>query len=240
MATVLARPHFAWTADRRFFLGMSVGLLALALIGFAPSYYLMRYTGAPPLPVAVHLHGLACTGWMLLLVVQSGLITVRRPDLHRIIGVGGATLAVLIVALGLMVAINRSRPPIGYKPDAFLMFPFAAIGLFALFVALGVLHRRNAPAHKRLMLLATMSLVVPAGARAARMLHSAIVVPGPIGGMMIADLFLAALLLFDWRTRGRLHPVTLWGGGLFLVSQPLRVMLANSEAWQSVARTLIA
>lgn len=240
MATVLARRRFAWTAERRFFFSMSLGLLALTFAGFAPSYYLMRYTGAPSLPATVHLHGLVCTGWMLLLVVQTGLIAARRADLHRVAGTGGTGLAILATVTGLMIAVSRSRPPRDFTPEAFLIFPVMAVGVFALFVALGVLHRRDAGAHKRLMLLASMSLAMPAGARVARMVQSTIVVPGPIGGMLIADLFLIALIAFDWRMRGRLHPVTLWGGGLFLVSQPLRVAVAQSEAWHSLARLLIA
>jgi hypothetical protein len=57
--------------------------------------------------------------------------------------------------------------------------------------------------------------------------------------MILADLFLVALVLFDFRKNGRLHPVTLWGGGAFLLSEPLRVMIANSQAWQNFARWLI-
>ena len=240
MATVAARPRTVWTAERRFFLSMACALLAVTFAGFAPSYYLMRYTGAPALVPIVHLHGLLCSLWVLLLVAQTGLVTARRIDLHRIAGSLGGALATGVVVPGMMIAISRIRPPRDFTPEAFLIFPFMAMGLFALFVALGVVHRRNAGAHKRLMLLATMSLIVPAGARLARMLQREIVVPGPIGGMLIADLFLVALILFDWITRGRLHPVTLWGGGLFLVSQPLRVAIAHSEAWQSFARHLIA
>ncbi len=240
MATVVAPPRVRLSAERLFYLSMAIGLLAVAFAGFAPSYYLMRYTGAPPLPPAVHFHGLLCTGWMLLLVVQTGLIAGRRQDLHRLSGTVGAVLAVGIVVTGLSIAISRSRPPRDFTPEAFLIFPFMAMALFALFVALGIMRRRNAQAHKRLMLLATMSLIVPAGARLARMMQSNIVVPGPIGGMMIADLFLVALMIFDWRTCGRLHPVTLWAGGLFLVSQPLRVLVAQTEAWQGFARLLIA
>jgi hypothetical protein len=61
----------------------------------------------------------------------------------------------------------------------------------------------------------------------------------PIGGMILCDIFLAALVWFDLKKDGRLHPVTLWGGGALLLSQPLRVAIGNSDAWQVFARTLI-
>ena len=61
----------------------------------------------------------------------------------------------------------------------------------------------------------------------------------PIGGMILSDLFLAALVIFDLKTRRRLHPATLWAGGFYLASQPIRVMIGNSEPWQAFAETLI-
>lgn len=53
------------------------------------------------------------------------------------------------------------------------------------------------------------------------------------------DIHLVALVIYDLRTRGRLHPATLWGGGFLLVSQPLRVMIAYSQPWQDFARMLM-
>ena len=55
----------------------------------------------------------------------------------------------------------------------------------------------------------------------------------------MSDIVLAALLVFDLRTKGRLNPVTV-PGSLYVVSQPLRVVLGHSAAWQGFARMLIA
>ncbi|GGA50460.1 hypothetical protein [Sphingomonas psychrolutea] len=58
--------------------------------------------------------------------------------------------------------------------------------------------------------------------------------------MILSDVLLLALIVFDLRQRGRLHPVTLWVGGAFLVSQPLRVAFSRTEAWQSIAHAVLA
>jgi hypothetical protein len=51
--------------------------------------------------------------------------------------------------------------------------------------------------------------------------------------------FIVALAIRDFKTRGQLHPATLWGGGLFVLSEPLRFVVAYSEPWQSFARMLM-
>jgi hypothetical protein len=66
-----------------------------------------------------------------------------------------------------------------------------------------------------------------------------VTVPGAIGGLMLIDLFLAALVAHDISQLGRLHPVTLWAGGFYLFSQPLRVAIGFSEPWQAFARSLM-
>ena len=47
---------------------------------------------------------------------------------------------------------------------------------------------------------------------------------------------LAACASDPARTRGRLHPVTLWGGLALIVSQPLRLAVMGTEGWLAFAR----
>ncbi len=49
-------------------------------------------------------------------------------------------------------------------------------------------------------------------------------------------LFIVAIGVWDWRTRGRLHPLTLWGGLALIVSQPLRLAVMGTEGWLAFAR----
>ena len=59
---------------------------------------------------------------------------------------------------------------------------------------------------------------------------------GPPVYFGLTDLFLVPLLVWDFRTRGRPHPVTLWGGLLLIASQPLRLMLSSAGAWLAFAQ----
>ena len=239
MATIAA-PRARWQSDRRFYSGMAAAMVAATFVGFAPTYYLSSFTGAPALGPLVHLHGVVFSAWMLLFLGQNGLIAARRTNLHRRTGMATAAFAVVVVVVGVAVAIESGR--LGHGPpdrhqESFLAFPLTNMLMFAALTALGVAYRNRAEYHKRLMLLATMGLVITPLARISRMAE--LPVFPPVGGMLLSDIFLAALVAFDLRKNGRLHPVTLWAGGAYLASQPLRVMVGNSDAWQSFARILI-
>lgn len=245
--TTTTAPQARFLTDRRFFAGMALAMAAAAFVGFAPTYYLAGLNDAPTpaLTPQVHLHGALATAWMLLLVVQTGLISAGRPDIHRLSGLAGVVLGAAILVSGVLLAIGSERrthtdATTGTMADpyVFLIFPLASVGLFALFAALGVANRSRPDTHKRLMLLATMSLLGPALARVVN--RTLPVLPGPIGALLLIDVFLAALVAYDLTTRGRLHPATLWAGGFLLLSEPLRVAIGFSEPWQAFARGLMA
>jgi hypothetical protein len=172
----------------------------------------------------------------LLLLVQTTLIKRLRVDLHRAIGAFGIVLAIAMVVLGVWGALIAALRPTGYvgihvPPLQFLAIPLFAMALFSIFVSLAVAFRRNAQSHKRLMMLASVQLVTAAIAR-----WPVVANYGPPAFFGITDLFLVALVIWDFRTRGRLHPVTLWGGLLMLTAQPGQLMLSGTEIWLGFAR----
>jgi len=243
MATSIL-PQARHLSERRFFTGMAVAMAVTAFVGFAPTYYLSGWTGAPALAPSVHIHGAACTAWVLLLVLQTGLIAAGRPDIHRLTGIAGVGIGALVFFSGIYVALHSVRrvhteatAGTFADPYVFVVFPLAAVCIFAGFMVLGVANRHRPDTHKRLMLLATMSVLGPALARIVT--RTMPVVPGAIGGLVLLDVFLAALVVYDLATRGRLHPATLWGGGFLLVSEPLRVAIGFSAPWQAFARMLM-
>ena len=227
--------------DRIFFGGSAMALLLVTFLGFAPTYYLAGVFDAPALSPLVHLHGVMFSAWMLLFVAQTGFIAARRTDLHRRVGWVAAGLAVAVVVLGVVVAIESGRRGGGgpqRNQPVFLVHPLANIMLFGGLCFAGIRWRRQSGYHKRLLFFATLALAVTPLARLSRMMELPFSSP-PIGGMVLSDLFLIALVMFDVQSRGRVHPATAWAGGIMLVSQPLRVMLSHTEAWQAFAHRLI-
>jgi len=234
-------------SDRRFFTWMSAAMAAMAFAGFARTYYLAGFNDGPRpvLTPVVHLHGALSTAWIVLLIVQTRLIAYGRRDIHKLLGLAGAALGLAILFTGILVAINSERrvhtaanAGTLADPYVFLIFPFASVGLFALFVTLGVLKRRRPEAHKRFMMLASANLIGPALARIVVQATQG-AVEGVIGANVVVNVFLIAMVIHDLRTRGRLHAVTLWGGGAMVVSEVLRFAIGYSAPWQAFARTLM-
>jgi hypothetical protein len=230
--------------DHVFYGGMAVTLALVVLTGFAPTYYLRFFDGAPshtvsggPITPLVHLHGALFTSWIVLFIVQTALVSSRRVAVHRRLGVAGAVLAAAMVVVGTMTAIRtaaRGGAPPGVPPLAFLAIPVFDMVLFATFVTTALVMRRDKEAHKRLMLLAYITLVVAAVARLPGVLPL-----GPLAFFGFGYLFMVFAALYDLVTRGRVHKAYLWGGAMMVVSVPLRLFVSGTAAWMAFAEFLV-
>lgn len=233
-ATTLAAPPGASSVRRRsskdrwFFSVIAVAAAVAVFVGFAPTYFL-KADGTPALSSLLHAHGFAFTSWIVLLVVQTMLVSVRRTDLHRRLGVAGGVLAAAMTVLAYVVTIDAARRGStipGLTPQAFMVIPFATVLVFPSLVAAALVLRRRTDVHKRLMLVATTELL-PAGV--ARI--PAVGALGPVVFFAVTDLFVVALAVYDLLTLRRIHPATLCGGAFLVGSQLLRIGIANTEPW---------
>lgn len=237
-----ARPALARTdADRLFFTGMGAAIVALVFVGFARTYYLSQWldqpTRTPEIGPLLHVHAAVFTSWILLQIVQPALIASGRRGLHRRIGYGAAGLAVLVWLFGNLAAIEAIHT--GYRevgdPYAFYAVTFFSMQAFALIVALGIAKRRDADAHKRLMLLSNAAILEAA---VGRLPFDLVVETAPLSFYLGADLVILAGAAYDLLSRGRVHRVWLWGGGALIASQFLRLAIMDTGPWLSFARAM--
>ena len=229
--------------DRLFYSGIAVALLVTVLAGFAPTYYLRFFSedqwttlSGGPFTRLLHLHGALFTTWVVLFVVQTTLIAGRRVSLHRRLGVAGVALAAAMILVGTVTAISqatRGAAPPGVDPLSFMVVPLFDMIMFGTFVTTAVVRRRDREAHKRLMLLAYFSIITAAVARLPGVLTL-----GPVGFFGLGFLFLAAAVLYDYLSRGRVHSVYMWGGALLVISAPVRLAISGTGAWLAFARVL--
>jgi FtsH-binding integral membrane protein len=222
---------------RRFYTGLALAIAVTVFAGFAPTYYLRPYFHSTPLGGLVHLHGAVFSAWVLLFAVQSTLIAAGRTALHRRLGVAGAVLAALLVAVGTATAIAgaaRAAGPPGVPPLVFLAVPFFDMVVFTGLAATGLWYRRRADVHKRLLTLATIALLA---APIARLPFGARMVGIP-GVFALSDLFIVACIVYDLATLRRVHPATIWGGLAIVISQPLRLAISGTGLWLGFARWL--
>ena len=79
-------------------------ILATVFVGFARTYFLAGLFRAPLPNLLIHIHGAVFTGWILLLAVQTGLVSTHRVDIHKRLGLVGFGLACAMVVLGELAA----------------------------------------------------------------------------------------------------------------------------------------
>ena len=224
-------------ADRRFFTAMSLAAAITVFAGFAPTYFLKSAFGSPPLPPLLHIHGLVFTSWIVLFVTQTSLVAAKRTDIHRRLGILGGLLAIAMLVVGFLAAVTAARrgasPPGGPPALQFLVIPIFDLVVFATLVGTGLFFKRRPQIHKRLLWLATITLLTAA---VARLPH---VGPrGPVAFFGLTDLFIVVCLIYDLVVRRRIHPAFIWGGLLIVLSQPLRLLLAGTDAWLAFATWL--
>lgn len=235
-----ARPAAASRRRERIFhTGMAAAFLVLVFAGFAPTYYLRPYFNPAPLQPLLHLHGVVFSAWIVLLLVQTALVSAGRTRTHRRLGAAGGALAALMIVVGTATAILRAKivevPPGSASPLVFLTIPLGDMLLFAILVGAGFHYRRRADYHKRLMLLATVA-ILPAAV--ARLPFDFIQQAGPLAFFGLPDLFVLVCLAYDLYSRGRPHRATVVGGLLLVASHPLRLVVGGTRAWITFAEWL--
>src|SRR3977135_590165 len=95
--------------ERLFYTGMAVAFVITVFSGFARTFFLRPYFDSQPLIPLLILHGIVFTSWLVLLVMQTTLVAVKRTSIHRRLGVAGGVLAILMVMIGTTTAIIRAK-----------------------------------------------------------------------------------------------------------------------------------
>ncbi|MFB9267748.1 hypothetical protein ACFFWD_32240 [Bradyrhizobium erythrophlei] len=233
-----------------FYFYMALSCMAVAFLGFAPTYWVPMAKGSLSSAPVVHLHGLLFFAWTLYFVFQSWLAASGRIARHRSVGMIGVSLATAMTIMGFLAAVNTMKrsAAAGLADDgiAFAIVPLSGILFFAVVFALAIINVRNREAHKRLMLLASISIL---DAAVARWFLTFLAPPGPAGPppvpvtiapALVAYLLLVAAIVFDWRTRGRPHPVYLYGGAALVAVKLLNWPISTTTAWHSLAGGILA
>jgi len=229
--------------DNVFFSAMAVLIVATVFVGFAHSYYLAGMFSAPlPSPI-VHIHGAVFSCWILLFITQICLVSAGRVDIHRRLGIAGFLLACLMVVLGVLVGTdqlvrNSADPAGGFKfqyANFLYIIPLTDTLIFATLIFFAFRARFNPAAHKRLILIATITL---AGAGIGRW---------PVAFLHTPTLFSALILLaihfsyvlpivgYDLWSMRKIQRATLWGSAFFISLEVIKIPIGFSSAWNAFA-----
>lgn len=146
-----------------------LGILWVGMIaGFGVDFprYLRENPAAPKI---IHVHAFVFSGWMLILTAQVLLVLGDRVAVHRKLGWFAAGWACLMAVLGPCAAVASQAANFGLSngigDPPFLSVQIMDLGGFLGLLAWGLTLRKNPAAHRRMMLLATVSFADPGFSR---------------------------------------------------------------------------
>ena len=230
--------------DRAFTALIAGAVLAVLLLGFSRSFFLLPLFAGPPSWAAkeaiFYAHGAIFAAWFALLATQVVLIRVGRVRLHRRLGYAGAGLGALVFAVGVLAGLRASRRPGGFidvpfPPDQFLAVPLLEMLVFGVLLVLAVVSRRDPGRHKRLMLLASIDLL---GAPVARITSMAGPLAPPSLDIIVYAALVTLVLLWDVVTQRRLRADTLVGGAAVVGLNAAALPIGATTAWLAIAHWL--
>lgn len=231
---------------RLFYAAAATIMLAVTVMGFQQFYLHGRAVGGRPispqiLPLVIA-HGVLMSSWIILFAVQPLLILRGKRRVHVMLGIAGAGLAIAIVIIGILLAIvsTRAHPDLvrwGLTQKQFMAHPMATVLKFSVFVGLGIGSRRRPDMHRSMMLLATLTMVQPAAARISFLTapYKGTVAAHLVGPALPILVLGAVLLGTRWLLTRRLDRPFALGYTAVLLTSPLVMILARSQAWDHFA-----
>lgn len=215
---------------RYFFVSMAILFPILVALGFTPDYQEIL-GGKFKVHWSLHVHGAIMTVWLGIFLAQTLLVAKGNIKRHRQLGQTGFVFGILVI-LSLITLIVRAlivnNPPMPDFQFDILFIQLQGLVLFAFFFTWGMLARKHAAAHKRLLLLASLVIMQAAIDRIRFLpaIHGAIFVR-----FLYLDLLLIPLFVYDWRTLKRIHVMT-WFGALLICTLQIGIVWGwGSPGW---------
>ena len=152
--------------ERYFYLGISIWFILITFIGFSKTFYISR---DPNIPTNLIIHGFLYSCWVLLFVVQSTLISVKKFKIHMALGILGLILIIAMIPSGFYTVLYKvSLGKKGFDDAGYNLF---TLSFAYIFVFLGLILRKNPFYHKRFMLFAMILLTMASSDRVAYLLE---------------------------------------------------------------------
>lgn len=241
MATVIEQDGIeqrsAARSEKKFFFVMACIMAATIVAGFS----LNILTGRSDFdrPLIYHAHAFVFFGWVMLYLVQNGLIAADNVALHRRLGWLALLWVPAMVGLGIAMTIVSARrgAPFFFDVSGFLFGNALGTLLFAALVAAAIAMRRRTDWHRRLMF---CGMAILTGPGLGRLLPMPLFIPWSWSvSFAFTLLFPLVGMIRDQRRHGRVHPAWFWGVGAMLAVHIGGELLAQSPLGLSVTSAIV-
>lgn len=221
-----------------FYFWMTVALAAVIFGGFGLSYFQPMASGnLRPMSPVVHFHGLFYFAWMIILMLQSGFVNSGNMAWHRTLGTMGVSVATGLVLFASVISITNIAASLELRTDQFvfdLMYlNLVAIVTFTILFVMAMRKTREPEYHRRYILLATIGFIGAGINRFYVFIFNVEFAPFWLL-YFISDLFIAAMLVYDWKKLGKIHPALITGGAIVIAIQLLQYPISGTEAFHSI------
>lgn len=240
MATQASTAKAVFDREHRFFF-ISACFMALVLVaGFSTNIIFQRSSFASP--ILFHVHAVTFFGWVVLYLLQTGLVATGSRALHKRLGWLALVWTPAMVVLGTAITLTVIRStggPFFFARDEFLIGNPVGILTFAGIVFWAIRLRRRTDWHSRLMFCAMASITGPGFGR---LLPMPLLMPLAwiISAVIFPSLFILAGMRRDKRRIGRVHPAYLWGLGLLVGTQIVVEGVAFSPVGKAIGDAVTA
>jgi len=215
-----------------------LGLLALAVVGFWPSYFSKFFAGSAGFSQYFHFHAVTAILWVLCLIAQPLLIRFNRREWHRFVGKLSYGLVPLLFISVMLLAHHRISPNAQNVPQR-LWIPFKDLFVFSFGYAVAIWFRKATFIHARGMVVTGMSLIEPAMVRT---MANVVGIERPMAyylGILPDYVILITLIILERKAvTGRwVFPCAL---ALFLFVHAVRVFGVVLPGWGTFAHWFVA
>ncbi len=240
MATQAGAGLSAVDREHRFFF-ITACLMALVLVaGFSTNIIFGRSSFGAPL--IFHVHAFVFFGWVVLYLMQTGLVATGSVRLHRRLGwlaVGWIPAMVVLGCAMTIFSVRQTGGPFFFDKNEFLLGNCLGIASFAGLAVAAIAMRRRTDWHRRLMFGAMVTLTGPGFGR---LLPMPLMIPWSwwSAAVLFPALFLLAGIVADLRRAGRVHPAWWWGLAVLAGSQLVADAIAYSPAGHALTERVTA
>ena len=226
-----------------FFFWMTLAMSFFVVGGFGMTYLFPLTQGSyPPAPPIVHLHALIFFSWMILLVVQAGLVGTGNVKLHRSLGTYGIAHATAVLYTGALLQLIGSARGMNAGrsagSDGLFLGILAVVG-FAIMFTLAIRNVRRPEIHKRMILFAMLPVLPPGVNRFwYKLLQLNDTIP-TFWLYLTLWSFAVALLVQERRSTGKTSVYALFGAGWIFIQGAIHETMVGSAAFNAFAAGLL-
>lgn len=223
-------------SQRRFYIALSLFMVAIVFTGFWPTYFGPLLAGTVDRIPFIHVHAAVYVGWLTLFVAQTAFASAGNMRWHIRLGNIGIAYGVLIIVVGVAVSLTmfaiRVRAGEMDAAQRALMSPLVDMIIFAPIFAAAVYCRRRKPElHKRLMIVAVTTLLIAAVGRMPFL-------GSPPNFLLLELIFVSPILIamaYDALTSRIVHWAYVLGAGLLAFEVWWRRDARETETWREVS-----